>query len=158
MSSTTAHEPYVATAPRAKSSLIWIVVAAIVGFGVAFTIQQFRLSNLQRDVASVSTAWRIAQLEATLGGAVIDAQAGRLEDARLQASAFYTGLQRDLLPRLDQPQRDSLRTLLVTRDSVITALARSDPGSAGALEAMLVRARSTMRAVSGDTATSASGG
>ena len=158
MSSTAAHEPHVASAPRAKPSPIWIIVAAVVGFGVGFTIQQFRLSSVQRDLASVSTAWRIAQLEATLSAAVIDAQAGRLEDARLQASEFYSGLQRDLLPRLEQPQRDSLRSLLVTRDSVITALARSDPGSAGALEAMLVRARSTLRAVSGDTATSASGG
>ncbi len=142
MSSPSAREHTPST--PARSPVVWIVVAALLGFVVAFAVQQVRLSRAEHAVARTAVAWHAARLEATLAGAVIEAQAGRLEAARVQASTFYTGLQRNLMPRLDPPQRDSVRRLLGERDSVITALARNDPGSAGALQAILVRARTAM--------------
>jgi len=137
-----------AAAPRtpqpATRRILWVMGAAVLGFAVAFVIQQARLGRVQREAHAATTGWQAARLEATLSAAVIEAQAGRFEEARQRTSAFYSGMQRELLPRLDSADREAVRAVLVGRDSVITALARNDPGTAGALEAILGRVRETI--------------
>ena len=83
----------------------------------------------QRDAAQRGV--RLAQLQNTLAGAMIDVQRGQYEPARQLTSDFYTDLRRQLdgdSGFLFAPsQRDGLRSLLAERDELITLLARSDP-------------------------------
>jgi hypothetical protein len=65
---------------------------------------------------------------------VIAAKRGEYEPARQTLSDFYTNLRNEVdLKGSDSiysaVQRRNLRTLLLTRDEVITLLARSDPAA-----------------------------
>jgi hypothetical protein len=134
-----------ATSARTSQSWLWIGAAALVGFLVGFGAQYSRLGRAQQEARYANHALHAARLEATLSGAVIDAQSGRYEVARRQASDFYTGLQRRLLPVMPAAQQEEARIMLAERDSIITSLARSDPLSSGTLSSVLVRLRETVR-------------
>ena len=85
----------------------------------------------QRDAAQRGV--RMAQLQNTLGAAVIEVQRGQYEPARQLTSDFYTNLRRqvdgDNGALFAPPQREKLRSLLLERDELITLLARSDPAA-----------------------------
>ena len=85
----------------------------------------------QRDAAQRGV--RLAQLQNTLGAAVIEVQRGQYEPARQLTSDFYTNLRRQVDgysgSLFAPPQRERLRSLLSERDELITLLARSDPAA-----------------------------
>lgn len=133
-------------APASKRSRtpLWIAAAALLGFIAGFALQFARVREARRDADFANQAVQAARLEAELGAAVIEAQSARYEVARQRASDFYTGLQRRLLPIIAPTEQDSARVMLSERDSIITALARNDPSSPGALASVLVRLRETI--------------
>ncbi len=124
---------------------LWIAIAAVAGFLVGFLLQYARVNSAQRQIAEYSAALQGARLEATLSAAVIEAQSGRFDVARQYASDFYTGLQRRLLPIVDDAPQNDVRSMLAGRDSIITSLARNDPASPGMLGGVLIRLRETVR-------------
>jgi hypothetical protein len=85
----------------------------------------------ERDVARA--ALRISTLQNTLASAVIDARRGEYELARQAASGFFTNLRAEIERGFDSAfnpsQQNDLRSILDTRDDIITLLARSDPAS-----------------------------
>lgn len=111
--------------------------------GVAWQLVETR--RLQAHGRRTETALVASGLEATLADAVISAQLGHYEVGRQRTSAFFTGLQRGLAPRLDAEHggasADASRALLARRDSTVTALARSDPASAHVLLDLLAQYR-----------------
>lgn len=131
---------------------LWVSVAALLGLLVGYLVQYARVQSLQDDLTTSTRALDAAQLEATLSGAVIEAQSGRYEVARQRASDFYTGLQRRLLPAMESEQQTEARLMLAERDSIITSLARNDPTTSGSLALVLVRFRETIRLAAPDSA------
>lgn len=85
----------------------------------------------ERDLARA--ALRISTLQNALASAVIDARRGEYELARQSASGFFTNLRAEIERGLDSAfnpsQQNDLRSILDSRDDVITLLARSDPAS-----------------------------
>lgn len=85
----------------------------------------------QRDAAQRGV--RLAQLQNTLGAAVIDVQRGHYEPARQLTSDFYTNLRRqiygDSSSLFTPSQREGFRSLLAERDELMYLLARSDPAA-----------------------------
>jgi hypothetical protein len=92
----------------------------------------------QRDAAQRGV--RLAQLQNTLGAAVIEVQRGQYEPARQLTSDFYTDLRRQLegdgKSLFTASQRAGLSSLLSQRDELITLLARSDPAATDRLFAV----------------------
>lgn len=145
----TAAQPSPAREGRSPSSqrwrsAVWVGLAAILGLITGVLLQYAQLDRTRQQVADVAAALQAARLEATLSGAVIEAQGGRFEVARQHASEFYTGLQRRLLPVVVGAPQAEVRTMLAGRDSIITSLARNDPASPGTLADVLVRLRETV--------------
>lgn len=92
----------------------------------------------QRDAAQRGV--RLAQLQNTLGAAMVDVQRGDFEPARQLTSDFYSNLRtqvdgggRSVFTAI---QREKIRPLLAERDDLITLLARSDPEAADRLFAI----------------------
>jgi hypothetical protein len=139
-----ARQPSAKRAPGMSRTPLWIAGAAVLGFLVGFLWQYTGASRARGDAEAATQALHAARLEATLSGAVIDAQGGRYEVARQRASDFYSGLQRELLPLLQGEAADEARRTLDGRDSVITALARNDPAMTGVLVEELARFRRTV--------------
>jgi len=77
---------------------------------------------------------RMLQIQANLASAAIDARRGEYEPARQAAAAFFKGLteefDRGKGSALTPAQRESLQSLTLQRDDLITLLARGDPASA----------------------------
>lgn len=80
---------------------------------------------------------RQCTIQAALASATIDARLGNYEPARESASSFFTELRaeldKDSESTFDQAQREGLKSILVSRDDVVTLLARGDPASADRL-------------------------
>jgi hypothetical protein len=121
---------------RVKRSILYAAVLLIVFLaGLVPMWLTSRTNARERDAAQASL--RISSLQNTLANAAIDARRGDYEPARQAASEFFTNLRTEI-ERGDESvfakaQRDSLRSLLDTRDDTITLLARSDPASADRL-------------------------
>ena len=122
-------------------ALLWAVAAAVVAFLIGFGWQYSRARSADARAAYASRALAAARLEATLGGAVIDAQQGHYEISRQRTSNFFTGVQRRLAPTLPTDPAAQARQLLNERDAIITGLARNDPASASVLAELLTRYR-----------------
>ncbi len=106
-----------------------VLIAVLAGFLPAWLTARTRAN--ERDTAQ--QALRLARAENTLASAAIHARRGDYEQARADASAFYTALQAEL----DRPQRtfsapgrERVQSLLGERDQVVTLLARADPAAA----------------------------
>jgi hypothetical protein len=80
---------------------------------------------------------RLCSIQSALAAATIDARLGNYEPARQAASKFFTELRAELEKGsespFDQAQRESLKSILVPRDEVVTLLARGDPAAADRL-------------------------
>ena len=144
-----AARPTRGSSPTPRGSLTRTVGAALagllVGFLAAFAWQYPRAERLQRTAGYASRALEAARLEATLASAVIEAEEGRYEIGRQRVSAFFTGVQRRLTPRMTGDAAAEMRGLLARRDATVTALARNDPASASVLAETLVRYRELVR-------------
>ena len=125
--------------PRMSALAIhWKRVALYVSLSLGFFLLGFApmwfkstQAMEQRDAAQRGV--RLAQLQNTVGAAVIEVQRGQYEPARQLTSDFYTNLRRqvdgDSGSVFTSSQREGLRSLLAERDELITLLARSDPAA-----------------------------
>jgi hypothetical protein len=120
----------------------WLVVAAAVA--VAFLVgaawQYGRAERLAGQNVDLRRDLAARRAESLLQGALLETRADSTERARQKASAFFTTVQRELIPVAPQ-WTESLRQILADRDSVITALARSDTASDRILGDLLERYR-----------------
>ena len=107
--------------------------AAVVGYLIGFVPVWLTSAGYQEELNSVVKVLRPSVLQNDLATATIDARRGEFEQARQQASSFFT----DLRAELDREessfatsQREAVRSILEQRDETITLLARKDPASA----------------------------
>jgi hypothetical protein len=124
------------TRRHARNFLV-AAVAVVLAFLIGFGWQYLRARQSDQRAAYAERALEGARLEALLGGAVIDAQAGKFELSRQRASAFFSRLQDRLAPGLDSAVAPSARQIISQRDGIITALARSDPAAESVLARLL---------------------
>ncbi|MEO6527025.1 MAG: hypothetical protein ABIP93_10400 [Gemmatimonadaceae bacterium] len=136
----------------AERTPLWIVGALVIGFLIGFGSQFGGARQARHDAAYSSRALAASHLEATLGSAVMEAQGGHFELARQRASAFFSDLQRRLLPTLDDETKSAARDVVAQRDPIITALARSDPASPSLLAEALTRYRALVHRAGLDSA------
>lgn len=135
-----------------RSTWLWAGIALVVGFVIGFGWQYARAERIGQHADYAARALEAARLEATLSGAVIDAQQEHFELGRQRASDFFSGLQRSLTPTLDAQAMTEARQLLSQRDVVITTIARNDPASASVLGRVLTNYRQIVRHASLDSA------
>jgi hypothetical protein len=109
------------------------LLAALTGFLIGFVPIWLTSTGYQKELDSVVKILRPSVLQNDLATATINARRGEFEEARQQASSFFT----DLRAELDReessfatPQREAVRSILEQRDETITLLARQDPASA----------------------------
>ncbi len=124
-----------ATSAARVPRLVWYTLALLAAFALGALWQYAGARRGGAALGETQSALAEARLEATLAGAVIEAQGGNYERGRLLASEFFTGLQRHLAAM--RPEATALRPLYAQRDNVITVLSRSDPASAGLLSRAL---------------------
>lgn len=90
-----------------------------------------------------------SRIENTIASAVIDARRAEYEPARQTASTFFTTvlaeLQRGKDSVFSDAQRESIRPILVNRDTMITLLARNDPASVERLSELYISYRSAVQ-------------
>lgn len=143
--------PARATSSTRSPAAFWGVVALLALCAVGLAWQLVRASRLADEAQNARRALVAARLEATLADAAIQAQQNNYELARQRASAYFTGLQRQLTPALDGGPRDAARQLLARRDAIITTLARNDPAAASVLRELLGQQRIVSRDAGLDT-------
>lgn len=121
---------------RAKRILIYagvLIVVFLLGLVPMLLIAYSRA--VERDDARHEL--RLCSIQAALATATIDARLGNYEPARQAASNFFTELraelEKDSESPFDQAERESLKSILVPRDEVVTLLARGDPAAADRL-------------------------
>src|SRR5712691_4861928 len=110
---------------RVLISLCALLVAFLLGF-VPMWMKARDQSALR---AKAEHALTLNRIENDLASAALDARRGEYEAARREPSSFFNAARAEIDKRddsaLNQPQRDTLLPLLVTRDDLITLLARS---------------------------------
>jgi hypothetical protein len=93
---------------------------------------------------------RLSRTENRLASAALDARRGEYEQARNEASEFFTSLRAEIDRTQDRAltadQVERARAAFATRDEVITLLARSDPASAERLADLYVAYRNALGA------------
>lgn len=131
---------------------VGLYVVLIVGIFLAGLIPMWlkaRENANQRDVAQREL--RLSQMQNTLAAATINARRGEYELARQMTSDFFTTLRSQIDKGNDSAlttaQRENLRPLLVSRDDLITFLARSDPASAYKLSDLYVSYGKAMNSI-----------
>ena len=142
---------------RAMPPAARLALAAIVGFLIGFGWQYASARSLGNRLETTSRELQLARLEAMLAVAVIEAQRGEYDRARQQASAFYTQAQRSVTTAKARAGRgatltgseESLRQVLLSRDSTVTLLSRNDTGATTALARQLAAFRSTLHGTVG---------
>lgn len=153
MSNTSSNPSAARTRPTASRWIwLWVAGALVAGFVIGFGWQYARAESLGHRADYAARALEAARLEATLSGAVIEAQQGSYELGRERASVFFSGLQRFLAPSLDAQSASEARQLLGQRDVIITSLARNDPASASVLARLLTQYRQLVRHAALDSA------
>lgn len=129
---------------RAKRILIYagvLVVIFLLGLVPMWLMAHSRAA--ERDEARREL--RLCTIQAALAAATIDARLGDYEPARQSASNFFAEVRAELDKgegsAFNQAQRESLKSILVPRDEVVTLLARSDPAGADRLATMFTTYR-----------------
>jgi hypothetical protein len=119
------------------------VAALIIGFAIGAIWQYTSARSYADRLEQTEHDLTFKRLEAMLGAATIEAQRGSYEIARQLASDFFTGLQEDLSTATAARQQE-FREILRQRDSMITALSRSDPQTGAQLAQLFMRYRIAM--------------
>jgi hypothetical protein len=128
-------------APDEKNALlkkIGIVGAiALVAFLLGFVPMWMSARNYESERDAVQKTLRPSVLQNTLATAAIDARRGEFEQARQQASDFFTDLRnevdREQTGAFNDEQIKAAQPILAERDDTITQLARGDAASADRL-------------------------
>jgi hypothetical protein len=116
-----------------------IFVIAVGAFMLGYGAMWVSSKQDETELKAIVEKLRPSVLQNDLATAAINAQQGDFEQARLQASAFFTDLRAELErdnsafgPSEDQ----AVRSIISQRDETITMLARKDPASADHLAKM----------------------
>ena len=129
--------------PKPVKSSSWIrkgtiyISLLIIVFLLGFVPMWLKSRKCSYNLSEVEHELILARIHNSLASAVIEAQKGNYELARLAASDFYTSL-RAVTDRVDDStlsltQREEVQPLLNQRDEIITLLARGDLASADRL-------------------------
>lgn len=124
---------------RGKTALL-AATGALLAFAIGFGWQFARAERLERELEEARRDLVFEQLESTLGAAAVEAMRGSHETARQLTSEFFTGLQQNV-SRVPPDVREEMQAILAQRDSLITALSRSDPQAGDLLARLFVRYR-----------------
>jgi hypothetical protein len=119
------------------------LAALIIGFAIGAIWQYTSARSYSDRLDHTEHDLTFKRLEAMLGAATIESQRGSYEIARQLASDFFTGLQEEL-PRATAARQQEFREILRQRDSMITALSRSDPQTGAQLAQLFTRYRIAM--------------
>lgn len=130
------------TRPRGRWK-IYLGIAIVLVFIAAMVTQYVRTQRVRDDLARTRQALDVANGEATLYAAAVEAQLGRYEQARQLASRFFSSLQQRV-SATPMDERGPLQAILDQRDATITLLSRADPASAGALARLATRYRTLL--------------
>jgi hypothetical protein len=122
--------------PTTLSKIKIGAMAALAGFLIGFVPVWLGSTGYQHELDSVRTTLRPSVLQNELATATINARRGEFEQAREQASSFFTDLRAEI--ERDESsfalgQHEGVRSMLKQRDDTITLLARRDPASADRL-------------------------
>ncbi len=125
-----------------KSGKGWLVaiLAIIIAFGVGYGWQYTKVLQLRKDLAATRAQLEVQTLYVELGQTAFEAQRGNYEQARREASSFFTGLQ-TAVDSMVPDQRTPFEPILAERDNVITALSRANPDAADMLSGLFARIR-----------------
>lgn len=125
-----------------KSAKGWLIaiLAIIIAFGVGYVWQYTKVLEVQKELASTRAQLQVQKLYVELGQTAFEAQRGNYEEARREASAFFTGLQ-SAVDSMAADQRAQFASILAERDNVITALSRANPDAADMLSGLFARIR-----------------
>lgn len=121
------------------------VLLSVVFFLIGFVPMWLNAGESSRALAETTQRLRLAEMEATLASAAIDAQRGDYEMARQETSDFFVALraendnQQD--SALSEAQKQELQALFAEQDELITLLARRDSASVGRLANLYVAYR-----------------
>lgn len=128
---------------RGLSARGWLLVALAVAlaFGLGYGWQYFEATQVRGELTELRGHAELAQLEAELAAATIEAMRGSYEVARQHASGFFTELQ-ESVDEVPPGVRGRARDVLAQRDAVITALSRANPDSGDLLARLFLQLRS----------------
>lgn len=129
---------------RGATYAFLLLVVFLVGF-IPMALK-FRASS--SDLSGAEQQLNLAKIQNSLASAVIDAQRGDYEPARLSASSFFSSLRAETDKANDSTlspaQREGVQPLSLGQDEIITLLARNDPASADRLSDLYVSYRKIM--------------
>jgi hypothetical protein len=125
-----------------KSARGWLVaiLAIIIAFGVGYGWQYTKVVQVQKELAATRAQLQVQTLYVELGQTAFEAQRGNYEQARREASAFFTALQ-SVVDSMSVDQKTPFEPILAERDNVITALSRANPDAADMLSGLFARIR-----------------
>lgn len=125
-----------------KSGKGWLVaiLAIIIAFGVGYGWQYTKAMELQKELKATRARLQVQKLYVELGQTAFEAQRGNYEEARRDASGFFTALQ-SAVDSMNADQRAPFEPILAQRDNVITALSRANPDAADMLSGLFARIR-----------------
>jgi hypothetical protein len=144
------------TSKRSGTKLFAIVVGiAVLSFLGGFVPMWLSVRNTRDELRETNQRLNLSQIETSMGAAAIDARRGDYENARREASQFFTSLQEEVdrgaQSALNLVQREKATPLLSQRDALITLLARGDPASADRLSDLYVGYRAAIQSQEGTT-------
>lgn len=128
--------------------LITYAVVLLIGFALGFVPMWLMSRESASRLSEATSRAGLATMQSNLASAVIDAQRGDYEAARIAASSFFTSL-REEANRVDdsslsQAQKDGVEPVFARRDETISLLARSDPAATERLSDLYVSFRELM--------------
>jgi hypothetical protein len=122
--------------PAILNRIAIIAAFTLGGFLIGYIPMWLASAGYQTERESMVKTLRPSVLQNDLATATINARRGEFEQARQQASSFFTDLraevQRDESAFVAE-QHDAMQSILGQRDETITLLARNDPSSADRL-------------------------
>jgi hypothetical protein len=128
--------------------IILFVAAALVIYLLGFVPTRLELRNQSAQREKAEHELIGTQVVKTLGSAALDARRGQYEQARQEASTFFTAVRSQIdqgdNSAFTRQQREALEPLIANRDEVITLLARSDPASADKLSDLYAAVRKVL--------------
>lgn len=122
--------------PDTLKRIAIVVAFALGGFLLGFVPMWFTSTGYQDELDSAVKTLRPSVLQNDLATATINARRGEFEQARQQASSFFTDLRAEVESSesaFTAEQLEAMKSILEQRDDMITLLARSDPASADRL-------------------------
>jgi len=116
--------------------IAWIAGLMLIAFLVGFVPMWLAANGYERERDSLQNQAHIHAMRHTLASAALNADRGRFDEARAQASSFFTDLRTEFdreESALDPQAKEHVQEMLARRDEVITMLARDDRAAADVL-------------------------